>query len=109
MVCPGNTMSSHHEGLLLLKNATVNKNLVFDDICKEKNVIVAYNNEPGIFAVSNITGEMVEYYPLHNIVNYWSMSWEWVIQAAFFKSNNINPRWINANYTWGTLNYTTGQ
>ena len=23
--------------------------------------------------------------------------------------NNIIPHWINANYTWGTLNYTTGQ
>ena len=110
MVCPGNAMSIYHEGLLLLKNeTTVNKNLGFDDVCKEKNVYVAYNNEPGVFEVSNITGEMVEYYPLHNIVNYWSMSWEWVIQAAFFKSNNINPRWLNANYTWGTLNYTTGQ
>ena len=35
--------------------------------------------------------------------------WEWEIQAAFFKSYSITPHWINCNYTWGTLNYTTGQ
>ena len=30
LVCPGNTMSVSHKGLLLLKNATVNMNLSFD-------------------------------------------------------------------------------
>ena len=34
---------------------------------------------------------------------------EWEIQASFFATYNIKPIWINANYTWGTLNYTTGQ
>ena len=108
MVCPGNTMSSHHEGLLLLKNATVNKNLVFDDICKEKNVIVAYNNEPGIFAVSNITGEMVEY-PVDPTLTFGEVVWEWETQAAFFKYNNIKPQWINCNFSWGWLDESTGQ
>ena len=50
MVCPGNAMSAYHEELLLFKNVTtVNKNLGFDDICKEKYVNVAYNNEPTVF------------------------------------------------------------
>ena len=101
-------MSSHHEGLLLLKNATVNKNLVFDDICKEKNVIVAYNNEPGIFAVSNITGEMVEY-PVDPALSFGEVVWEWETQAAFFKYNNIKPQWINCNFSWGWLDESTGQ
>ena len=109
MVCPGNTMSIYHEGLLLLKNAaTVNKNLGFDDVCKEKHVFVAYNNDPLSFEVSNITGEMVKY-PVKPYVNYFATAWEWETQAAFFKYNNITPHWINANFTWGTLNETTGQ
>ena len=46
LVCPGNAKSVLHERLLLLKNATVNTNLGFDDVCKEKHAYVAYNNEP---------------------------------------------------------------
>ena len=108
LVCPGNAMSVSHEGLLLLKNATVNRNLGFDEVCNEKHVIVAYNNEPTVFEVSNIKGEMVRY-PVRPVVDYGYMAWDWEIQAAFFKSYNITPHWVNANYNWGTLNYTTGQ
>ena len=103
-------MSVSHEKLLLLKNATVNWNLGFDNVCDEKHAIIAYNNEPDWFEVSNITGEMVEY-PLSywKFGSYWNIAEEWEIQAVFFKTNNIQPTWLNANYTWGTLNYTTGQ
>ena len=101
-------MSVSHEGVLLLKNATVNRNLGFDDVCKEKHVYVAYNNEWGSFEVSNITGEMVEY-PVAPYLSYVNLVQEWEIQAAFFESNNIKPHWLNANYTWGSLNETTGQ
>ena len=96
MVCPGNTMSSYHEGLLLLKNAaTVNNNLGFDDICKEKYVYVAYNNEWETFEVSNITGNMVEY-PVAPYVSFTPVAWEWEIQATFFTYNNITPQWLRA-------------
>ncbi len=108
LVCPGNAMSVTHEGLLLLKSATVNRNLVFDDVCNEKHVFVAYKNEPWVFEVSNITGEMVRY-PVEPYVRYYNVAWEWEIQAAFFKYNNNTPHWIDANGTMGTLNYTTGQ
>ena len=107
LVCPGNAMSVSHKGLLLLKSATVNRNLGFDDVCREKHVCIAYNNLPWTFEVSNITGEMVRY-PVKPWVSYSPVANEWEIQAAFFKYNNITPHWINAN-TWGTLNYTTGQ
>ncbi len=101
-------MSVSHKGLLLLKSATLNRNLGFGEVCKEKHVFVAYNNDLGLFYVSNITGEMVRY-PLWPYVRYWSVAREWEIQAIFFKYNNITPHWINANYNWGILNYTTGQ
>ena len=101
-------MSVSHEGLLLLKSAAVNRNLGFGEVCKEKHVYVAYRNEWGSFEVNNITGEMVRY-PVWLMVSYEPLAWEWEIQAAFFKYNNITPHWINANYTWGNLNSTTGQ
>ena len=107
LVCPGNSMSRSHERLLMLKNATVNRNLGFNDLCKDKHVSVAYNNAPMEFEVSN-TGEMVEY-PVQPVMGYWPVAWEWEIQAAFFKYNNITPQWLNANYSWGWLNETTGQ
>ena len=108
MVCPGYAMSVTFDRLLLLVNATVNMNLGFDDVCREKYVVVAYNNEPKVFKVSNITGEMVRF-PVYPVVGYYYMAYDWEIQAVFFATYNIKPIWINANYTWGTLNYTTGQ
>ena len=108
LVCPGNAMSVSHEGLLLLKRATVNRNLSFGEVCNEKHVDVAYNNDPPWFEVSNITGAMVRY-PVRPYVRYHPIAHEWEIQETFFKSYNITPHWINCNYTWGTLNYTTGQ
>ena len=84
----------------MLKNVTVNRNLGFDDVCKEKHVYVAYNNEADWFEVSNITGEMVEH-PVQPYMKYYNIALEWEIQAAFFKTNNIKPMWLNANYTWG--------
>ena len=102
-------MSVSHNRLFLLKNATVNWNLGFKDVCKEKQVNVAYNNvAPWGFEVSNITGNMVKY-PVAPYKSYYSMAWEYEIQEAFFETNNIQPTWFNCNYTSGTLNYTTGQ
>ena len=105
LVCPGNALSVSHNRLLLLKNATVNRNLGFDHVCTEKNVIVAYNND-FVFKVSNITGEMVEY-PVVPILDFDNMADEWEIQAAFFETYTIKPTWRNANYTWGWLDNGT--
>ena len=106
LVCPGNAMSVFHERLMLLKRG--NRNFGFDIICKEKHVYIAYNNEWGIFKVSNITGEMVKF-PLSPYVHHYTVAWDWEIQEAFFEYNDITPHWTNCNYTWGVLNDTTGQ
>ena len=105
-VCSGNALSVFHEGLLLLKNATVNRNLSFDNVCVKKQVYVAYNNEFGVLEVKN--GELVKY-PLRPEVHEYTIVYEWEIQEAFLKYYNIKPHWINANYTWGNLDKTTGQ
>ena len=100
-------MSVSHEGLLLLKSATVSRNLVFDEVCKDKYVVIAYNNFPSMIEVSNIKGEMVKY-PVDPVVRFFSIAWGWEIQEGYFKYNNITPHWIHAKQSWGTLNYTTG-
>ena len=99
-------MSVTRERLLLLKNATVNRNLGFAEVCTEKHVYVAYNNQWPTFYVYK--GQMVKL-PVSPVVGYNNVAYEWEVQAAFFKSHNITPHWINANFDWGTLNYTTGQ
>ena len=111
MVCPGYGMSVQHERLLLLKNTTVDKNLGFNEVCKEKHVYVAYNNNL-YFGVSEITGEM-ERHPPNIAPRYLRVNkviaWEYEIQETFFKSNDITPHWINCNNDWGLPNETTGQ
>ena len=122
LVCPGYAMSISHEKLLLLKNATVNWNLSFSDVCTEKHVIVAYNNRRNYFEVSDYTGLMESHYqtievskgkmvkyPLMPYIVYRSIAREWEIQMAFFEFYNIQPKWLHANQIWGTLNDTTGQ
>ena len=99
-------MSVSYKSLLLLKNATVNWNLGFNDVCKEKKVTIAYNNQRGQFKVSDTTGNMVKWL-VKPYVRHKNMAWEWEIQAAFFETNNIKPTWLNCNYTWGWLDDVT--
>ena len=108
MVCPGYAMSVTHKKLMLLKNATVNWNLNFDDLCKEKIAYVAYNNRFMVFVVLPYSGKML-FWPGLRAVNYINIAQEHEIQEAFFKTNNIKPIWLWAYQNWGTLNYTTGQ
>ena len=61
-----------------------------------------------VFEINNVTAEMVEP-PVTPFVSFDNLAHESEIEAAFFKFNKIKPIWINCNYTWGTLNYTTGQ
>ena len=64
-VCPGYALSISHERLLLLKNATVNRNLGFDEVCKEKRVSIAFNNEEWVFWAYGVPGNMQMYrYPV---------------------------------------------
>ena len=87
-------MSVSHERLLLLKNARVNKNLGFDDICNEKHVRIAYNNHPQLFVLNSKSGEMVNIpdfpdQPFPSVGLRTGVSKEWQIQASFFEANNV--------------------
>ena len=107
VACPGNSRSfSHERQMLLLKYAPINRNLGFDKVCRERHVNIAYNNEKTIFEINS--GKMVRY-PLKPYVGFFPVALEWEVQAAFFEINNIIPHWKNCNYTWGSLNETTGK
>ena len=58
--------------------------------------------------MNNVTGKMVEYNEQHE-VTFNAVSFEWEIQAAFFKNNKIIPHWIDSNYTWGWFDNITNQ
>ena len=111
-VCPGYSLSTKHEGMLLLKNATVNRNLGFNDVCKEKHVKIGYSNRqgPGGMFVSDKTGEMIKYMLVPTLKGSKNVAYQWELEEMFFIKNNIKPEWIQfSTNDWGYLNETTGQ
>ena len=111
-------MSTLHDRLFLLKNATVNRNLGFDDVCKEKHAkIVFYDTKKRRLLTitkrlpdNHYYGNIIKY-PLNptlhcckNVADYWE------IEDMFLKINKIKPEWIwISSYNKGLLNETTGQ
>jgi len=103
-------MSIYHERLLLLKNATVNRNLGFNVVCNERHVNIAYWEDDQEFDLNEITGQMVKTgrfksYPIIGYGEY--LSWPWEVQEAFFQQNNIQPHWFNASIQ-ASFTKTTG-
>ena len=90
-----------------MNNGSVNKNVPFDELCKEKHVNIASNNEAGIFNVDPDTGEL-EKLPLTPYKGFSSITLEWEIQHDFHTHNNIVPHWSDNNGTWGLLDEDTG-
>ena len=108
-------MSTFHERLLLLKNATVNRNLGFDDVCKEKHAKIVYHNRvevgsrgrkfvPDTNRLRNY-GDIIKY-PLNprlktigNVAAYWEL------EDMFLKINKIKPEWIKIDYHYNFKQY----
>ena len=80
------------------------------DICGPKIVNLAYNNEPKEFILDETVQppQMVKKAPYmkKGIKN--NISWDWEILDLYFKNYNVEPLWMFCNYTWGTINHTTG-
>ena len=106
LVCPGYAKSISHDRILMLKNATVNRNLGFDSVCNEQYVDIAYIHV-GCPVFSVIDGTL-ERCPLDITTGFFSVAGEWEIQVAFFESNNIEPNWHDCNKDYGRKNATTG-
>ena len=81
---------------------------MWGDLCREKRVNIAYNNDPGAFEVDDETGEMVRY-PGRYPVTLSYIPWDWDILATFFRYYNIVPVWINCHYTWGWYDEESGK
>ena len=108
-VCPGNTISPILKRLFILNSLDKSWNVDPDKLCGEKHTFIAYNNYAGSFEVSNTTGKMLKYNFTHGTGGSSSLAWEWEIQEKFFEANNIKPHWLNCNFTWGSLNQSTGK
>ena len=79
------------------KNARVNRNLGFHDICKEKYVKIAYSERADFLFVNKTTGHLNEW-PKINILRKTLSSvlpYPWEILNAFLQNNNIHPDWID--------------
>ena len=105
-VCAGNQMSTVIKRLFVLNGKSWNMDQ--EELCGEKHTHIAYNNYARQFEVSETTGKMVKYNFTHETGG-GMLPWEWEIQEKFFESNNIKPLWFNCNFTWGSLNQSTGK
>ena len=111
MTCPGMSHSSTFT-LHMRDNGEVDDGKVWGDLCSEKRVNIAYNNEPELFEVDDETGDMVRY-PGHQFTAILTVfpyiPWDWDILATFFHHNDIVPVWINCHYTWGSFDEVSGK
>ena len=99
-------MSITYEKLLLLKNARVNLNLGLNELCPmHVNIGLGLNQGQFLFDSEWYWDwekekwkhfySMREYPPIEVSDEYSTRSWDWEIQAQFFKSNNLIPHWID--------------
>ena len=63
-MCYGYSKSVVHEKVFISSDGRVNKNNHIDDLCVEKHVNMAYNNDPGFFLIDNTTSTILEDPPL---------------------------------------------
>ena len=110
MTCPGMSHSSTFT-LHMRDSGQVDDGKVWGDLCREKRVNIAYNNEPNAFEVHE-TGEMKKW-PISDSVKYIGLysynSYDWEILETFFQNHGIVPVWINCHYTWGWYDEESGR
>ena len=87
-LCPGNSSQSHT--LLLFEDGHVNKEIT--EVCKDKIVRVAFNQDPAIFEVNKETNAMIEYPVLP------SRSRVWEILSSFFTKHKLTPIFYDCNF-----------
>ena len=109
--CPGQNDEFHE--LIMTKDGSEARNLKYQDVCpvaikavepRKQEVRVAYNNDPGWFNVFSEANTMEEYsllWTLYRSKQHPYVSKDWEMLKIFFDNNNIEPIWINCNFTWG--------
>ena len=69
-MCHGYSKSIVHEKVFINLEGYVNQNSHIDDLCLEKHVNMAYNNDPGFFQIDNATDTIIEDPPLYSGINF---------------------------------------
>ena len=89
------TSSTEHKALISkeLKVPT------YKHVCRgaKKKVNLGYNNDPWNLKVERNT--LIPYPEKRSTEGAISQNWE--VLSSFFDIQNIAPRWLNCNYTWG--------
>ena len=105
MTCPGMSHSSTFT-LHMRDNGEVDDGKVWGDLCREKRVHIAYNNDEYSFLLDDDTGEMLV--TATEPPTYDPMT-EREKLGSFFENYDIIPFWINCNYTWGSYDEDLGK
>ena len=74
----------------------------YKEICsgEKKKVNMGFNNDPLIMTVENNT--LMPYPPVgFSLGEASSLSFDWEVLSKFFALHNIEPTWLDCNYTWG--------
>ena len=103
MTCPG---MSHSSTFTLRDNGEVDDGKVWGDLCREKTVNIAYNNDEDSFLLDDDTGEML-------VTSIYRLTYDPMTEreklGSFFENYDIIPFWINCNYTWGSYDEDLGK
>ena len=97
--CPGT--SSHHHTLLLYKDGQVNRQIA--EVCKDRFVRVAFNQDHGLIEVNTENNTMIEYPSKPG-----EYAHQWEILSSFFANKRLTPIFTDCNFTWGWLDEDTG-
>ena len=93
----------------------------FKEICsgEKKKVNLGYNNDVGIFKVENNTlmqkppscgmsqGNDSYTVCIHGVET--KMSEDWEVLSKFFSIHNLEPNWLDCNFTWGWYDGDLGE
>ena len=118
MTCPGMSHSSTFT-LHMRDSGEVDDGKVWGDLCREKRVNIAYNDDPDWFAVDKKTGRMGNDWDekgrlvrksvdLQRIDELF-IPWNWEILDSFFKHNDVVPVWEDCDFTWGSYDEELGR
>ena len=74
----------------------------YKEVCggEKKRVNLGYNNDPGFFKVDD--NKLVQDPPKRNEKGKFSdIPQNWEVLNKFFSLHNIEPNWLNCDYSWG--------
>ena len=97
MTCPGMSHSSTFT-LHMRDSGEVDDGKVWGNLCREKRVNIAYNNDWG-FKIIDETGEMMKRKNQKRVLY---ETYDWEILHFFFRNHDIVPFWINCQGSVGS-------